>query len=83
MIRTTIRFDENLFKDARKEAIDERVPFSQIVNEALYLYLRLGKTKRTGYKKVNTTDFILKLTDYRLKDGPKDLAKKHDKYTWE
>ena len=28
-------------------------------------------------------DFLLGLADYKFKGGPKDLARKHDKYTWE
>lgn len=39
MIRTTVRLDEDLFKYARKKAIDERRAFADIVNEALSHYL--------------------------------------------
>lgn len=39
MIRTTIKLDENLFKEARKLAIDKRQPFAKIINEALSYYL--------------------------------------------
>lgn len=82
MIRTTVRLDENLFKEARKKAIDERVAFTDIVNEALGLYL--GKaTQKKEKKKITGTEFLKKLTEYKLKGAPSDLAKNHDKYTWE
>jgi len=81
MIRTTVRLEENLFKDARKKAIDERVAFADIINEALSLYL--GRIRKTNLKKLTTNEFLHGLTDYKLKSKPKDLAKEHDKYTWE
>lgn len=40
MIRTTVRFEENLFKDARKMAIDKGMMFAEIVNEALRSFLK-------------------------------------------
>lgn len=40
MIRTTVRFEENLFKDARKKAIDQGIAFADIVNEALKNFLK-------------------------------------------
>lgn len=45
MIRTTVRFEENLFKDARKKAIDEGLPFAKVVNQALKQYLQIPKNK--------------------------------------
>lgn len=39
MIRTTVRLPEDIFKEARKKAIDERVAFADIVNQALESYL--------------------------------------------
>lgn len=83
MIRTTVRLDEDLFKYARKKAIDERRAFAEIVNEALSHYLyekKIPKAKKTG------TEFLGRLIQigkkYHLK-GPKDLAKNHDKYLWD
>lgn len=83
MIRTTVRLEEELFKDARKRAIDERVAFTQVINEALCLYL---EKPRQAKKKITGTEFLGKLVElskkYKFK-GPKDLAKNHDKYLWE
>ncbi len=81
MIRTTVRLEEDLFKDARKKAIDERVAFADILNEALSLYL--GRIRKTDSKRMTTNEFLSRLTDYKLKNKPKNLAKEHDKYTWE
>ena len=83
MIRTTVRLDEDLFKEARKLAIDHRVAFMDVVNQALSLYLRKPrKIQNVRKRKFTTNDFLAKLTTYKL-HGPKDLAKNHDKYAWE
>lgn len=83
MIRTTVRFDDDLFKNARKEAIDKRMAFADIVNEALSHYLDeqdSPNSKKTG------TEFLGKLIQigrkYHIK-GPKSLAENHDKYLWD
>lgn len=44
MIRTTVRFEENLFKEARKKAIDDGIAFADIVNQALKDFLKTKKT---------------------------------------
>lgn len=80
MIRTTVSLDDQLFKEIRKRAIDERVPFTKLINHALSLYL--NKKQADKPQKMTGTEFLLKLSTYGLK-GPKDFAKNHDKYTWE
>lgn len=52
MIRTTVRFEDNLFKDARKKAIDDGLAFATIVNQALKIYLKKGtnKTKKQKFE---------------------------------
>lgn len=42
-----------------------------------------NKKRKTQVKKMTTNEFLLKLTQYNLKGGPKNLAQEHDKYTWE
>lgn len=81
MIRTTVSLDEEIFKELRKKAIDERVPFTKLVNHAVSLYL--NKKQADKDKKMTGTEFLLKLSTYHMKGGPKDLAKNHDKYTWD
>lgn len=81
MIRTTIRLDEDIFKEIRKKAIDERVPFTKLVNHALSLYL--NKKQADKPRKMTGIEFLKKLSTYHMKGGPRDLAKNHDKYTWE
>lgn len=51
MIRTTIRFEDNIFQQARKRAIDQRIPFANFVNDALKTYLNTtGKIKKIDFK---------------------------------
>lgn len=80
MIRTTISLDEENYKELRKKAIDERVPFAKLVNHAVSLYL--NKKQADKGKKMTGTEFLLKLSTYHMK-GSKDLAKNHDKYAWD
>ncbi len=46
MIRTTVRLEEDIFKEARKKAIDERVAFADIVSQALESYLGRPRIKQ-------------------------------------
>lgn len=46
MIRTTVRLQEDLFIEARKKAIDERVAFADIINQALQNYLGRPRIKQ-------------------------------------
>lgn len=46
MIRTTVSLTEDLYKEARKKAIDQRVAFTKIVNEALKDYLTPPKNAK-------------------------------------
>lgn len=51
MIRTTVRLEDEIFKEARKKAIDERVAFANIVNQALKNYLQQPKqAKKQEFK---------------------------------
>lgn len=51
MIRTTVRFEDNIFQQARKRAIDQRIPFTNFVNDALKTYLNTtGKIKKIDFK---------------------------------
>lgn len=50
MIRTTVSLTEDLYKEARKKAIDQRVAFTKIVNEALKDYLTPHSPKKVGFR---------------------------------
>lgn len=51
MIRTTVRLQDNIFKEARKEAIDRGVAFTDLINQALGDFLSGTKrTKREDFK---------------------------------
>lgn len=80
MIRTTIRLEDELFKEARKKAIDIGKPFAEVVNDALAQHLGKVRSKKDlnpGLK------FLEKLTKYHAKGLPEDLAKNLDKYLWD
>lgn len=49
MIRTTITLDEDIFKEAKKYAIDKRSAFGDLVSQALKNYLQ-GRGKLTAHK---------------------------------
>ena len=51
MIRTTVRLEDNIFKEARKEAIDQGVAFTKLINQALKNYLSpIIKAKKGDFK---------------------------------
>ena len=56
MIKTTIRLEEDLFKQARKEAIDKRMAFTTVVAEALKSYLYPAKKVTKHRTKIRTYD---------------------------
>lgn len=49
MIRTTITLEEDIFKEAKKYAIDKRSAFGTLVSQALKNYLQ-GVKKSSGQK---------------------------------
>jgi len=78
MLRTTVSLDENLYKKAKLEAINRRISFGEVVNEALADHLE-EKTK----DKITGNEFMNRLAKYHVKGGPKDLAQNLDKYLWD
>lgn len=48
MIRTTVRLEDNIFKEARKEAIDRGMAFTDLINQALKNYLSPTKKAKKG-----------------------------------
>ena len=64
MIPTTVILDESIYKEARKKAIDERIAFTKVVNQALKTYLH---TKKVAAK---TPEFKLRVYHLgRIKTG--------------
>ncbi len=66
MIRTTVRFEDNIFQQARKKAIDQRIPFTSFVNNALKTYLNTTE-------KIKKIDFKVKI--YRLGEIQGNLSR--------
>lgn len=48
--RTTLKLDQEIYKLAKKKAIDEEVDFQELINEALALYLKTEKKTRETRK---------------------------------
>ena len=48
MIKTTLRLSQDLWRQARVRALDERVSFQDIVERALAKYLKDAPTTRGG-----------------------------------
>jgi predicted HicB family RNase H-like nuclease len=48
MIKTTLRLSQDLWRQARVRALDERVSFQDIVERALTKYLKEASTTRGG-----------------------------------
>jgi len=69
--------------------------FADIINNAVYagqeyIVAKQGKpavlitpVQKRGVVGARGARFLLKLAKYNLRGAPKDLAKNHDKYTWE
>jgi len=76
-------------------ATTARDNFADIINMAMYagqeyIVVKQGKpavfitpAQKNVIAKERGARFLLKLAKYNLMGAPKDLAKNHDKYTWE
>jgi prevent-host-death family protein len=79
-------------------ATEARDKFAEIINRVMYagdeyIVERQGqpaikitiapKTKKPKKKKITGNEFLQRLAQYKMRGGPRDLAKNHDKYTWE
>ena len=79
-------------------ATKARASFSELLNRVLYrgeefVVEKQGKpvalitdvkfAKKRKLKMEVGTAFLQKVSRYGLKDAPRDLAARHDKYTWE
>lgn len=79
-------------------ATEAKNQFSELVNRVVYnneefIVQKQGKpavmitsvvdSQAQKPRKMTGTELLLKLAKYNYRGGPKDLAKNHDKYTWE
>ena len=81
MIRTTIRFEEQLFKEARKQAIDLSLPFTDVVNQALRLYIAASQEEKQKTRQVSAGKALRRLIRIRAR-GPRDLSQRIDDYLY-
>ena len=66
-MRTTLEIADELFRQAKRRAADERTPLRQVVEQALRLYLAKGP-RRAGYKLRWRTESGRLLPGVRLDD---------------
>ena len=79
MIQRSFYVEPDIYQQVMQMAKMRDVPAAELIREMI----RVGVKKSFKKKSDPGTNFLLKLGKYGLKKGPKDLAKKHDKYTWE
>lgn len=62
---------------------DEFVVERQGKPAVLITEFNIEDKKKPRKKKITGNEFLQRLAQYKMRGGPKDLAKNHDKYTWE
>lgn len=79
MIQRSFYIEPDIYQQLTQMAKVRKVPVAKLMRQMIK-----GGVKESLEKKGDPgTSFLLKLSKYGLKKGPKDLAKNHDKYTWE
>jgi hypothetical protein len=78
MIQKSFYIENEVYRELTRLAKTQRVPTAELMRGLIKAGLKLTQTREQ-----QGTQFLLKLAGYKLKGGPKDLAKHHDRYTWE
>ena len=78
MVQKSFYIENEVYKSLVHLAKRERIPTAELMRNLIKKGLRFKQEKLN-----QGTHFLLKLVKYSLKGGPKDLAKNHDRYTWE
>lgn len=78
MLQRSFYIPEKLYGELSRQARDRKVPVAELMRHYIERGLKKEKVKNT-----KSTKFLLKLGNYKLRGGPKNLAKEHDKFTWE
>ena len=78
MTQKSFYIEDYIYQDLTRLAQMNKVPTAELMRQLIKAGIKGVKTKaKSG------PDFLLRLAEYQLAGGPKDLAKHHDKYTWE
>ena len=77
MLQRSFYLPEELYNTLQLKAKEHKIAVAELMRR----YLEKG-IKKEQKQKQRGVGFLLKLANYHL-SGPKDLAKRHDKYTWE
>jgi len=76
--RTTLKLDQEIYKQAKKKAIDEEINFQQLVNKALENYLRKKRANQNGKEEIKFSSLNIGglKTGLRRKDIYNELLNK-------
>lgn len=78
MIQKSFYIEDYIYQDLTRLAKMNKMPTAELMRQLIRAGIKGVKTKaKSG------PDFLLRLAKYQLIGGPKDLAQRHDKYTWE
>lgn len=77
MLQRSFYLPEELYNTLQLQAKEDKIAVAELIRR--YLEKGIKKERKQRQKGIG---FLLKLVNYKLK-GHKDLAKRHDKYTWE
>lgn len=78
MIQRSFYIEKDLYHQVAQLARQQQSSTAHVLRS----FIKTG-VKKAAVKKRDATAFLLRLASYRLKGGPKDLAKHHDRYAWE
>lgn len=80
MVRTYIQLPQQTYYQLRTMAVNESLPFTAVTRRVLQKGLTVDQNKMTAG---NALMELVKLGETLKANGPKDLAKNHDKFTWD
>lgn len=78
MVQKSFYIEDQVYRDVAQLAKIYQLPTAQLMRQ----FIKEGILK-TKDKVISGTEFLLKLATYHFKGSPKNLARQHDKYTWE
>ena len=78
MVQKSFYIEDHIYQDLTRLAKMNKMPTAELMRQLIRASIKGVKAKaKSG------PNFLLRLAQYQLAGGPKDLAKHHDKYTWE
>lgn len=78
MVQKGFYIEEDVYEHLTAMAKTKKIPTAELMRGLIKAGIQKEQEKNE-----RTTDFLLGLTNYKLTNGPKNLAKDHDRYAWE